>query len=57
MIKSRVLRTGDGSHKYSKMAKDDPECAADNNNLPAKKDHDMFWGWVSYLKSTFSIRN
>lgn len=47
MIRARVLRTGDGSHKYSKMAKDDAENPLDNNNITSKRDHDMFWGWVS----------
>lgn len=45
MIRARVLRTGDGSHKYSKMEKEDIEKQLDNNNLPPKRDHDMFWGW------------
>lgn len=49
MIRARVLRSGDGSHKYSKLAKDDAEKALDNNNLTTKKDHDWFWGWVRMI--------
>jgi len=49
MIRARVLRSGDGSHKYSKLAKDDAEKALDNNNLTIKKDHDWFWGWVRMI--------
>lgn len=46
MIKSRVLRTGDGSHKYSKLASTDAEIAAnDNNNITNERDTEHFWGW------------
>lgn len=57
MIKSRVLRTGDGSHKYSKLASTDVEMAAnDNNNITNERDTEHFWGWgrlkIYFCKST-----
>jgi stearoyl-CoA desaturase (delta-9 desaturase) len=47
IIKARVLRTGDGTHKYSKMAKEDVEAnGLDNNNYDPSKDSTIaFWGW------------
>lgn len=44
MIKNRVLRTGDGSHKYSKMQQTDVEARVDNNNF-SERDTEHFWGW------------
>lgn len=37
MIKKRVLRTGDGSHIYSLLE--------GNNNIQAKDNGKMLWGW------------
>lgn len=45
MIKARVLRSGDGSHPYSKAAKEDAELAVDNNNTNFSRDTDHFWGY------------
>jgi stearoyl-CoA desaturase (delta-9 desaturase) len=40
MIKKRVLRTGDGTHPYSKMQ-------LENNNKPStsKEQINHYWGW------------
>lgn len=42
MVRKRVLRTGDGSHKYSKLQ--DAEIL-DNNNDVEERDTEHFWGW------------
>lgn len=42
MIKNRVLRTGDGSHKFSKLK--DAEAPPNNNNT-GERDTEHFWGW------------
>jgi stearoyl-CoA desaturase (delta-9 desaturase) len=42
MIRERVLRTGDGSHKYSKDA-DEADIEANNNQTVTTTEH--FWGW------------
>jgi stearoyl-CoA desaturase (Delta-9 desaturase) len=42
MIRKRVLRTGDGSHKYTKLQ--DAELI-DNNNRTEDRDTEHFWGW------------
>lgn len=44
VIRQRVLRTGDGTHKFSKLDKD---VEGDNNNHPAaiERDTEHFWGW------------
>lgn len=42
MIRERVLRTGDGSHKYSKDAVD-ADIEANNNHTAISTEH--FWGW------------
>lgn len=46
MIRQRILRTGDGTHKYSKKNKDAEvaETAINNNNEPVR-DTEHFWGW------------
>lgn len=44
MVKNRALRTGDGSHKYSKLQQDDAENHIDNNNTN-QRDTEHFWGW------------
>lgn len=53
MVKSRALRTGDGSHKYSKLQQEDTESRIDNNNVN-ERDTEHFWGWgmfkLNYLK-------
>lgn len=47
MIKARVLRTGDGSHEYSKIAQKDAESAVpmENNNNEFVRDTEHFWGF------------
>lgn len=49
MIKSRVLRTGDGSHEYAKLAQKDAEAAipieSHNNNNEPLRDTEHFWGF------------
>lgn len=49
MIRQRVLRTGDGTHKYNKVDKDAEmvEAAIDNNNTPVR-DTEHFWGWGKF---------
>lgn len=44
MVKKRVLRTGDGSHKYAKLQPQDMEAPSDNNNGD-ERDTEHFWGW------------
>lgn len=58
MIRQRVLRTGDGTHKYNKMNKDAEgvEGALDNNNTP-ERDVEHFWGWGKFTKSSFKRSN
>lgn len=41
MIEKRVLRTGDGSHEYSKKIANGHVI---NENLP-ERDVEHFWGW------------
>lgn len=48
MIKSRVLKTGDGSHKYNKISEKDPECPSDNNNNGLERDTEHFWGFGKF---------
>lgn len=45
MIKSRVLKTGDGSHRYNKIIEKDAECPPDNNNNALDRDTEHFWGF------------
>ena len=45
MIKSRVLKTGDGSHMYNKLSEKDAECPSDNNNNGFERDTEHFWGF------------
>lgn len=45
MIKSRVLKTGDGSHMYNKLNEKDAECPSDNNNNGFERDTEHFWGF------------
>lgn len=49
MIKSRVLRTGDGSHEYAKLAQKDAEAVVvletNNNNNEFIRDTEHFWGF------------
>lgn len=52
MIRKRVLRTGDGSHKYSKLAETDPEFAYENNNNDSR-DTEHFWGWGELASENF----
>lgn len=53
MIKSRVLKTGDGSHKYNKLAAKDAENPSDNNNNNNNnllaRDTEHFWGFGKFL--------
>lgn len=44
MVQKRALRTGDGSHKYSKLQQEDVESRIDNNNTN-ERDTEHFWGW------------
>jgi stearoyl-CoA desaturase (Delta-9 desaturase) len=44
VIRKRVLRTGDGSHPYSKEAKKQ-DLEVDNNNEGENRDLNHFWGW------------
>lgn len=52
MLKNRVLRTGDGSHKLSKQK--DIEAPADNNNT-GERDTEHFWGWGKEVFSFVSL--
>lgn len=44
IVRRRVLRTGDGSHPYSKELKTNFN---DNNNADKIRDTEHFWGFVS----------
>lgn len=48
MIRERVLRTGDGSHKYSKLDQNDVEAKLENNNNQSERDTEHFWGWGEF---------
>lgn len=51
MIRKRVLRTGDGSHKYSKekaTAKELLNAYNNNNNNEAEEPVDTLWGWGEF---------
>lgn len=51
IIRKRVLRTGDGSHPYSKeKAKHDQ-----NNNTDKVRETEHFWGFVSILKVVLTL--
>lgn len=60
MVRARVMRTGDGTHRYSLEAlkKDGklPETTPQNNN-EGERDLDHFWGWVSDLNLHHSFIN
>lgn len=49
MIKERILRTGDGTHKYSKIEAKNADIEAtlenNNNNSNPERDTEHFWGW------------
>jgi stearoyl-CoA desaturase (Delta-9 desaturase) len=53
MIKDRILRTGDGSHSYSKKmrSKNNPDI---NNN---KRDIEHFWGFGDKTMTKDDMRN
>lgn len=51
MVKKRVLRTGDGTHKYAKI-KPNEEAPTDNNN-DGERDTEHFWGWGKLQKFIF----
>lgn len=55
MVRNRVLRTGDGSHKYNKLAAEDPEFACENNN-GVVRDTEHFWGWGEMTLSSLLIQ-
>lgn len=54
MIRKRVLRTGDGSHRYSdeelsaKTAKELLDTFNNNNNNEAEEHVDTLWGWGKF---------
>lgn len=52
MLKNRVLRTGDGSHKLSKLK--DAEAPVQNNNT-GERDVEHFWGWGKHDSFTLGI--
>lgn len=45
VIRKRVLRTGDGSHPYSKEAKKHHLEVDNNNEGEETRDLNHFWGW------------
>lgn len=52
LIKKRILRTGDGSHKYSKLKTREEKVMAyikdrttDENGNHVHHDEDNVWGW------------
>jgi hypothetical protein len=55
MIRARVLRTGDGSHKYSKQAENDAENPLDNNNFDCTMDH--LWGFGDKAMTETDMKN
>ncbi|CRL07879.1 CLUMA_CG020908, isoform A [Clunio marinus] len=56
MVKKRVLRTGDGSHKYAKIAQEDIEATEDNNNTNVR-DTEHFWGWGDKEMTEDDLKN
>jgi stearoyl-CoA desaturase (Delta-9 desaturase) len=56
VVRQRVLRTGDGSHKYSKIAADDAESRLDNNNAN-ERDIEHFWGWGDKEMTAEDLKN
>lgn len=52
MLRNRVLRTGDGSHKFSKEK--DAEIPAQNNNT-GERDTEHFWGWGKKEPNSMSM--
>lgn len=44
-MKSRILRTGDGSHEMSKMSKKAQLDQENNNNATEERDVEHFWGY------------
>jgi stearoyl-CoA desaturase (delta-9 desaturase) len=47
VVKKRVLRTGDGTHRYSVEAKkNNINLDDEHNNNEGERDLDHFWGWV-----------
>lgn len=56
MVKKRVLRTGDGSHKYAKLEAKDVEGRIDNNNID-ERDTEHFWGWGDKEMTDADLKN
>lgn len=51
VIRKRVLRTGDGSHPYSKQVNAKLD---ENNNNDKMRDTEHFWGFVSILLKVYN---
>lgn len=56
MVKQRLLRTGDGSHKYAQISTKDVESRLDNNNFDAR-DTEHFWGWGDNEMTEEDLKN
>lgn len=56
IVKTRILRTGDGSHEYAKKNKDKIEA---NNNSADEADHDdeHFWGFGDKEMTARDMKN
>jgi stearoyl-CoA desaturase (delta-9 desaturase) len=60
MIRNRVLRTGDGTHKYSKMQDAENPINNNNNNNNSshlERDTEHFWGFGDKDMTPEDIKN
>lgn len=53
MIKKRVLRTGDGSHEYSKEFSN----SQGTNEILPERDVEHFWGWNDEMMTSEDREN
>jgi len=45
MVRKRVLRTGDGNHRFAKENALEPASVDNNNSGEEIRDTEHFWGW------------
>lgn len=57
IVKSRILRTGDGSHEISKMAKKVQLDQENNNIVTEERDVEHFWGYGDKDMTKEDMRN
>ena len=54
MVKGRILRTGDGSHDYSKMQQNKNDL---NDRTDSSRDTEHFWGFGDSMMTKDDMEN